>query len=346
MKKGKSLTATFRELSGTMINCPSSNHKTTFIIPEVSAETVMEALEGICIAGSKGLTLREVSDYIGKSEEYARRCINTAIQLRMIEELNGRYISKPESDDILRVKREKWPILFREFLQRYEPFLLFVSLITKGNSVEVSCRKVKTIYGIPNNIKIIKKSFLAWGRYADLLEINKGGTIKLKISTEVTTPDYISALSEALENDIKIRLHIENKLGDEVFGFLQHDELEFLVKGMKEHKNDPRGAIEDAGKAFEDFLRRIGTYRKVDLSKCNGIGQCAQFLESKNVITQKHLQMCEHVNALRLMAAHSKEKTTLKSWKINPDTAIEVILTALTLIRSIFLFVFKEDYIV
>ncbi|MEM5867859.1 MAG: hypothetical protein QXG39_08065 [Candidatus Aenigmatarchaeota archaeon] len=329
-----------------MIDYSSSNHKTTFVIPEVSAETVMEALEGICIAGSKGLTLREVCNYIGKSEEYARRCINVAIQLKMIKELGDKYVAESESGDILLIKKEEWPVLFKKFLQRYEPFILFVSLIIKGNSVEDSCRKIKTIYGIPSNIKKIKKSFLAWGRYANLLEINRDGTIKLKFSTETTTPEYISALNDALENDIKIRLYIENKLGDEVFGFLQHDEVEFLVKGIKTHKNNPRGAIEDAGKAFEDFLRRIGACKRVDMSSSNGIGQCAQTLRREDIITQKHLHMCEYINALRLIAAHSKEKTTLKSWKINPDAAIEAILNILTLIRSIFLFVFKGDYTV
>jgi hypothetical protein len=119
--------------------------------------------------------------------------------------------------------------------------------------------------------------------------------------------------------------------------------VEFFVKSLREHQEDPRGSIEDMGKAFEDFVRRLGTEKGIDMSKCNGIGQCAQVLKANNLIVQKHLEICQHVNAFRLAAAHSKEKDTLESWYINPDAAIEAILTALTAIRSIFTYVFSSQ---
>jgi len=332
-----------------MIHNPNSAcnipNRSTFTIPEVSADAIMEAVEGICLAGSKGLVAEEVANYIGKTKEYARRCINLAIQLKMIKELDGKYIVETESEDISQAKKEQWPIFFRKFLQRYQPFLLFVSLINRGNSTEEACRKVKIIYGISTDVKIIRKSLITWGKYADILEMGTKDAVKVKISTE-PTPDYIKELIEALESDIKVRIYMANKLTDEVFGYLQHDEIEFLVKGLRRHQNDPRGSIEDAGKAFEDFLRRIGVNKGVDLSKSSGIGQCAQSLRKADVIMQKHIEMCEHVNAFRLAAAHSKEKSTLTSWKINSDAAIETVLTILTLIRSIFFYVFKKEQII
>jgi hypothetical protein len=143
-----------------------------------------------------------------------------------------------------------------------------------------------------------------------------------------------------------MRIYIENKLTDVVFSYLQHDEVEFIVKALTEYRSDPRSAIEDMGKAFEDFLRRVGTDRKVDLSRSNGIGECAQMLRKASLITQKHLLMCQHVNAFRLAAAHSKEKLTLQSWKISQDASVELILTTLTLMSSIFLYVFKKEQVI
>jgi hypothetical protein len=315
-------------------------------IPEVSAEAIMTSVEGICLSGEKGLTLEEVSRYINKTNEYARRCINAAIQLGMIREANDRYVAEAESEDIPKVKKEAWPILFRKFLQRYKPFIYFVALLNRSNSIEEACRKIKTILNITSNVKVIHKSLVAWGKYANMLEKEKNGTIKLKDLQEEKISFQIKDLIDSLNNELKVRIYIENKLTDVVFSYLQNDEIEFIVKAFKEYQGDPRNAIEDIGKAFEDFLRRVAADKKVNLSRASGIGECAQMLRNANLITQKHLVMCQHVNAFRLAAAHSKEKLTLRSWKINQDAAMETLLTTLTLMRSIFLYVFKEEQVI
>ena len=328
-----------------MKNHLSSHAVNAYNIPEVSAEAIMITVEGICLSGEKGLTLKEVSSYINKTNEYAKRCINAAIQLGMIRRVDDKYIAEAESEEIPKVKKEVWPILFRKFLQRYKPFILFAALINRGDSIEEVCRKLKTILNITSNTKIIDKSLVTWGKYSNILE-SENGTIKLKDIQDEKTALYIKELISSLGDELKIRIYVENKLTDVVFSYLQPDEVEFIVKAFKEYQSDPRSAIEDMGKAFEDFLRRVGADRKVDLSRANGIGECAQMLRNANLITHKHLFMCQHVNALRLIAAHSKEKLTLKSWKISEDAAIEVLLTTLTLMRSIFLYVFKKEQVI
>jgi hypothetical protein len=329
-----------------MKNHPGSPMENAYSIPEVSAEAIMMSVEGICLSGEKGLTLEEVSRYINKTNEYARRCINLAIQLGMVRRVNDKYVAEAESEEISKVKKEDWPILFRKFLQRYKPFILFAALINRGDSIEEACRKVKTILNISSNSKIIRKSLVTWGKYANILEMEENGTIKLRDLPEGKTAFHIKELIDSLSNELKVRIYVENKLTDVVFSYLQHDEVEFIVKAFKEYQSDPRSAIEDMGKAFEDFLRRVGADRKVDLSRANGIGECAQMLRKTNLITQKHLVMCEHINAFRLAAAHSKEKLTLRSWKISQDAAFEVLLTTLTLMRSIFLYVFKKEQVI
>jgi hypothetical protein len=329
-----------------MKNHPSSPMENTYNIPEVSAEAIMTSVEGICLSGEKGLTLEDVSHYINKTNEYARRCINVATQLGMIRKANDKYVAEAESEEIPKVKKDVWPILFRKFLQGYKPFILFVALINRGDSAEEACRKVKTILNITSNSKVIHKSLVTWGKYANILESEENGTIKLKDLTEEKVAFPIKELADSLSNELKVRIYIENKLTDEVFKYLQHDEIEFIVKALKEYQNDSRGAIEDIGKAFEDFLRRVGRNRNVDLSHANGIGQCVQKFMEANLITDKHHKICEYVNALRLTAAHNKEKSTLRSWKISQDAAIETILVTLTLIKSIYFYIFKTEQVV
>jgi len=300
-----------------MKNHLSSHAVNAYNIPEVSAEAIMITVEGICLSGEKGLTLKEVSSYINKTNEYAKRCINAAIQLGMIRRVDDKYIAEAESEEIPKVKKEVWPILFRKFLQRYKPFILFAALINRGDSIEEVCRKLKTILNITSNTKIIDKSLVTWGKYSNILE-SENGTIKLKDIQDEKTALYIKELISSLGDELKIRIYVENKLTDVVFSYLQPDEVEFIVKAFKEYQSDPRSAIEDMGKAFEDFLRRVGADRKVDLSRANGIGECAQMLRNAN----------------------------LKSWKISEDAAIEVLLTTLTLMRSIFLYVFKKEQVI
>ena len=305
----------------------------------------METVESISLAGTKGLPLEKVASSINKTRAYAKRCLAVAVQLKMVRVENDQYVAETDACDISQMRKEDYPLLFRKFLQKYTPFLLFISLLNKGKSLEEACRKVKIIYDIASDQRIVKKSLIGWAKYAGLLAVSRNGNVELKISTNKKEPKYLSALIESLDSDIKIRLYLEKKLTDEVFGYLQQDEVEFFIKALKEHSNDPRGSIEDAGKAFEDFLRRIGRNAKVDLSTANGIGQCSQLLKGKDVIMQKHLDICNYINTLRLASAHSKDKKTMIQWKINPDTALETILITLTALRSIFLFVFKKKQI-
>jgi hypothetical protein len=323
-----------------------SQFKDTYTVPDVSAEAIMESVEGICLAGEKGLSLEDVSRYIGKTKNYARRCVNMAMEFGMIKRVNNKYITEAESEDILKVKKKNWPVLFRKFLQRYKPFILFISLIDRGDSVEEASRKVKTVLNITSNTRILYKSLTTWGKYADVLEIKEKGVVKLKTSFKETTPIHIKELLESLDNELKIRVYIENKLTDLVFRYLQQDEVEFIVNAFKKHQTDSRSAIEDIGKAFEDFLRRVAKDKNINLSAATGIGQCAQTLKKADLITQKHFAICQYVNALRLAAAHSKEKVTLKPWKISVDATMEVLLTMLSLMRSIFFYVFKGEQII
>jgi hypothetical protein len=109
----------------------------------------MMSVEGICLSGEKGLTLDEISRYINKTNEYARRCINVAIQLGMIRRVNYKYFAEAESEEIPKVKKE------------------------------------------------------AWGKYANIVEMEENGTIKLKNLPEGKTAFHIKDLIESLSNELK-----------------------------------------------------------------------------------------------------------------------------------------------
>jgi hypothetical protein len=313
-------------------------------IPNVSAETVIEAVEGIYYSKNKGMSRKEVAKYIGKSEEYARRALIVGTQLNFIKERNKKYFIH-ECADLIRADKEQRRIIFRRHLQKYDPFVLFLTLIGRGNDIQAAIRKIKVIYKIPSSEKDIRAAFLNWGQFSGIFSYDKEkNTTVLKVDVGGLSLKYLKSLIESLDHEIKTKIYIADKLSENVFGYLKHDEMEFFIKALRNHEKDPRNAIEDAGRAFEDFLRRIATENDIDVSNLNGISEIAQMIGRKKtgLIHSKHLNICLGLGAIRAIAAHSKDKKTLEKWEVNSDLALEAILMMLSTIRSIYLYV-KEN---
>ena len=78
------------------------------------------------------------------------------------------------------------------------------------------------------------------------------------------------------------------------------------------------------------------------MNNCKGIQELADTLKGASLIDVKHLDGCKAVNVLRVAAAHNKDRNSVKRWNLNPDAAIECVLFALTLIRSIYNYIFNR----
>ena len=310
-----------------------------YIIPHVAADAIMEAVEGICYKG--GFTAKDAENYLQKSSAYVIRALIASEQLGFTTCIDSKYDVSDEAKDVSRANKKQWPFIFRKFLQRYIPFTLFVALIGKGNTPQDAARKIKIICDIDTSPKIIEIVMLGWGEYSQILKRNNG-KIELQIKIEELSAEYIEELLEAMRHDIKSRTYIANKVGGDVFNYLHEDEVDLFVKSIREHQSDPRDAIDDCGRAFEDILRRIGTDKKVPMNNCKGIQELADTLKGALLIDVKHLDGCKAINVLRVAAAHNKDRNSVKRWNLSPDAAIECVLFALTLIRSIYNYVFNQ----
>ncbi len=308
-------------------------------IPNVPADIIMEVMEGICL--KNGMNVVEATAYIAKSKPYAQRALVMSEQLGMIVSVDSKFEAVGDAKIITRANNDQWPVIFGKFLQRFNPLILFTSLLSRGNSLKDSARKIKVIYDIDTSEDIIVNSLVGWGQYAGILKKEKE-KVELLIDTENLSAEYIRELLQAMENDVKARVYIANKLGDDVFGYMKQDELDYLVKAIREHQSDPRGAIDDAGRAFEDFLRRIADDKSIIVANCKGIQELADALRGARLIDTKQLDICKSANALRVAAAHSKDRNSGDKWTLNPDTSIECILLVLTSIRSIHNYIFKQ----
>lgn len=310
-------------------------------IQYIPAEKIIETVECFYYSKAPGATKEMISSYLKANAEYARRASIMALQLGFIKQ-DKKTLGTIDSNDLIKANREQRPIIFRKYLQKFEPFILFVTLISKGNSIEDAVRKVKVIYSITASEKNIRFAFLNWGAYSQLLKYNeKNDTISLNFPTQDLSMEYLKTLVQSLESDIKTRIYLAEKLTETPFGFLQPEEIEFFVKALQLHEKDPRHAIDDAGRAFEDYLRRLATDKGYDVSSKSGISEIAQVIGGQNpkLIHSKHLHICNCLGIIRVAAAHSKDKSTMEFWKISPDLAIETILLMISTLRSIHYYV-------
>lgn len=235
----------------------------------------------------------------------------------MLNQTGERYLSRGNDvSDIARASEEQKPFLFRKFLQRFDPFILFISLIGRGNTPDQAARKITVIYNIDAQHANIQATLTSLGAYAGIIEAEKGRII-LKVDTSALSAEYIRDLLEAMEHDVKARVYVATKLGWNVFGYMRQDEVDFLVKSIRT-QHSPRNSIDDAGWAFEDFLRRVIIDKEKDASGCTGITQLAEHMKGEKLIDQKQLEICQAIGSIRIAAAHSKGRVTVEAWKINP----------------------------
>lgn len=308
-------------------------------VPRVTADIIMEVMEGICL--KNGMKLEEATSYIAKSKEYARRALVVSEQLGMAKFVDSKFEAVSEAKIITRANKDQWPVIFGKFLQRFNPLILFTSLLSRGNSLKDSARKIKVIYDIDTNEDTIVTSFVGWGEYAGILKREKDN-VELLIDTENLSAEYIRELLQAMENDVRARIYIANKLGEDVFGYIEQDEVDLLVKAIREHRTEPKHSIDVGGQAFEDYLRRLATDNSIDVVSRTGIQQLADSIIGAKLITTKHLEICKAINSFRIAAGHNKDRTSMEKWILNPDAAIECILIILTCIRSIHNYIFKQ----
>ncbi|WP_148681551.1 AAA-associated domain-containing protein [Candidatus Nitrososphaera gargensis] len=136
-------------------------------VQKVTAKVIMEVVEG---CSHSGLSVKDAAEYVGVSVEYARRAVDIATQFGMPVESSGTYSLAPDVENVAKADEEQKRIIFRKYLQRYEPIIIFISLLSKGNNPEVAARKVGVIYAINNGKDNIENMFLEWGRYAGIIE--------------------------------------------------------------------------------------------------------------------------------------------------------------------------------
>ena len=305
-----------------------------------------------------GANLDSLARYTGKSKSYVKSAIDAACLLGMIRSKDdGSFVVVKECSKHLtdNPSEELKIAIFRKWLQAWEPFILFLRHLGLGDTSEVSARKLSSFYLFNKEIKAISELLSLWAKTCGLIDA-KGSLIVEEYELEVK--EFSNDFSKDLLDDVGARLYLNRVFGDEVFNWLTHSELEELVTGLLSYRTNPRSAIECAGRAYEDFLRRlsvdIGIIDTKKIATKSGISELANNIlyayrddsgATQSFIHTKQRDISQAIGSIRNMAGHSMEAKSMERWELSSTAAIGKILTTISSMRSLFYYVKHSKYL-
>lgn len=313
-------------------------------LSSVSISLIMDVVVRCSHSGSD---IESLITYTGKTKQYVKSAIDTAILLQMLKmNPDGSYSAIKECAEILTSHpSEKLKVYtFRKWLQMWHPFILFLKYLKHGDTAEIAARKLCSLFSLNRDSKTIAKLLFNWSKNCEL--INSKGEV-LFDNSDLQDHQLLN-LSELLD-DVKAKMYIVDILGDDIFSWLKTDEIEELENAILRYKQDPRNAIACAGRAYEDVLKRISIeiigIDSKNIAKMSGISQLANNLHSLSSIHPKQQHISMAIGSIRNMASHGKDSSSMEKWELSPTAAICNVLMTLVSIKSMFHYVKSKKYL-
>ena len=145
----------------------------------------------------------------------------------------------------------------------------------------------------------------------------------------------VDALTAQEQN---IREYILESLGNEAYHFIEGQVRDNLIEAMMLYvnQNSVDRVILQSANTFEDFLRKVGDVRGIDLSSAHGIVQIGQSLRTYNVISAKHLGIIQMIGQIRNASDHGGDPNEgNRRWVVSRTAAHLMLSAMLVSIKSI-----------
>ncbi len=266
-----------------------------------------------------------VLGHCSKSSPYVKNTLVMLEQLHLLEISTDNYYLIPPRY----FKRINHPeyirLLIESAMREFLPFIEFLYLCSVGKSREDASRIVRDAFRIDSDTDTISRAFSGW---------TKG----LNIETHRMAPlqPLILETKEKFNNKIQAILFIREQFGEDI-STLQKDIIDDLVEALMDSKKDSSKAVNDAGRALEDFLRYYSRGR-VDVSKCSGIIQISNALNQSgvSVSSKKHNGILVGLGNIRSMGdAHGIDMSEEQRWTIRENTALLYVAFVIRFMKSI-----------
>lgn len=285
---------------------------------------------------SDGVDVKLVADFLDTPQNSALNALKMAEQIGLLSENQGNVfnIASPCATYLITSSRDSKAAVLRFILEQYEPYRTFKYRlnITTGVVGEAAVQ-TRAIHNISAHRDVIVSTLVDLGTYSKSLTSQGAG---LYIATEEDPIEYLRVLQLVIQERENAELTVRRRIGLERANWIDpQNVLPHLVTAYQRlvsAEHDPRAPIVHAGNAIESFLTQVANHNGTNLQNANGINAKADKIAQNNNLTKKHKFMFKYLGHVRNAADHGIDAEINVAWDINPNTAIEYVHVALTLI--------------
>jgi hypothetical protein len=320
---------------------------------DISPTKIVDLIVAV-VQGNGSYSDEKLKSYAGftPNSPYFDRCVEWGIELGWVRRRRDGVLEalkaarKRMREGLSDNEKER---AFGAALLKFKPFEAFLAFLGRGLSAREAARRVRAHFEIENASDFISNLFSRWGLRVGILKRGVGrNAVALSDDIKAAQEELKGTTDSPPESQIARRLKIEAVLGPDAFAYLHEDEITDYVEALDQFSKNPGVAVNKAGAAAEDVLRRIATELGVPATmKANGLAELAEALYNRkdangtlnSAIHDKHKKMAHTVAAIRVMGAHGKDKRLMERWSVSPESALAQIYLSLGLVRGVYAFV-------
>jgi hypothetical protein len=309
-----------------------------FEIYLTTAEEIVGATDAT-LQKHTGIDVNTVAQFLDiPASPNANNAIRMAEQLGLVS-LNhaSEYVpSFPYAVYLVTSELQHKAAIIRLVLEQFAPYKTFKTRLKISGLAPEAANQTRAIHNIVAHRNEILSTFISLGTYTNSLVSEGAGLYKV---SENATVDYLSIISEIVQNRESAEQYVRRRVGVEAAEWIDQQEVLYhLVTGYQRAAfagDDSRAPIVHAGNAIESFLVQVANHFAVNVQSAHGINAKADRLEQANHLTTKHKFMVKYLGHLRNAADHGIDQEINQAWDISQNTAIEYIYIAQSVIADI-----------
>ena len=304
-------------------------------LQDANISLCIEVIETIWHHQKKGKNISETElvEFVGKGKGYIKRSLNLLLLLGVIETNELGVSVTPTAYGKIHGDPQEIRSIIRSRIIRVKPFNEYCNLLSKGKKRADASKLICSLYSLKQSISSVQKLFDGWIRVFDIEVQNQPEDID------------IEALEIEFASEVTITRFLVNLLGED-YKHLNEKSIEDFIAALRSYKSNPKQAVNDTGRALEDFLRIDIAGAETDVSGCNGIIQIAGTLKGAEKITSKHNGILQALGNIRTMGdAHGVDKKHMERWVIQPSSALVYCKGVLLFIKSALAYHLRKELV-
>jgi hypothetical protein len=220
-------------------------------------------------------------------------------------------------------------------LESYEPFLEFRARLAYTTTASDAARHVKAKLQLTSHHDEIRDTLVSLGTYAQALNSVGGGQYELPEDEAVPS---LAAIAGACQELAAAEAQVRHHIGERAVALASVPEvIQPLADALlRAGRGDPDGAVQQAGNAVEAYLVGVAARKSISLTGANGLNAKIERIAQSVSLPEKIKRVSKYSGDIRNAADHGPDPDIGNvSWTIRPNTGVEYVFVACSLLASL-----------